>query len=250
MKQAKARISREECHNHFWIFVKDLLDKNLASSISPAFSPQEAHNRFTEQYSAQPHNYSTPSWMPSPASPKHAMSSVNSVPRDELLGTIKQSCAMSAPSPLDQIPYQVFRKCPSLIPSLLNLFNTVLSDGTIPSIWKVAVFKLVGKRTAVEDPHSPNNFRPIALTPATNKLLYGILKDRWLNHMLDNGYLDPVVQKAFLPTIPGVTEHHSKLAAIINGVRQVKRLDTCNEQATVWYPKGPVAESYARQRLP
>ena len=41
--------------------------------------------------------------------------------------------------------------------------------------------------------------------------------------MLDNGYLDPVVQKAFLPTIPGVTEHHSKLAAIINGVRQVKR---------------------------
>ena len=177
--------------------------------------------------------------MPSPACPKYAMPSVSPVTQDELLGTIKKSCATSAPSPLDQIPYQVFKKCTFLIPALLDLFNTVLSEGVIPSNWKVAVFKLVGKSTAVEDPHSPNNFRPIALTPATSKLLSGILKDRWLDHMLDNGYLDPVFQKAFPPTIPGVTEHHSKLAAIINGARQAKRslavawLDIANAYGSV-----------------
>ena len=161
--------------------------------------------------------------MPSPAMPKHAMPTVNPVTIVELLGAIKRSRASSAPSPLDQIPYQVFKKCPSLVPALLDLFNTVLSEGSIPSNWKMAVFKLIGKNAALEDPHSPDNFRPIALTPAISKLLSGILKDRWLSHMLDNGYLDPAVQKAFLPTIPGVAEHHSKLAAIINGARQSKR---------------------------
>ena len=41
--------------------------------------------------------------------------------------------------------------------------------------------------------------------------------------MTSNGYLDADVQKAFLPTVPGVSEHHSKLAAIINGARKAKR---------------------------
>ena len=41
--------------------------------------------------------------------------------------------------------------------------------------------------------------------------------------MTSNGYLDTDVQKAFLSTVPGVTEHHSKLATIINGARKAKR---------------------------
>ena len=50
---------REECSKHFWKFSKNLLD-NTASSVSPAFSPRVAHSHFTEQYSAEPHSYSTP----------------------------------------------------------------------------------------------------------------------------------------------------------------------------------------------
>ena len=57
--------------------------------------------------------------------------------------------------------------------------------------------------------------------------------------MLSNGYLDPAVQKAFLPTIPGVIEHQCKLAAIINGAKQAKRslavawLDIANAYGSV-----------------
>ena len=57
--------------------------------------------------------------------------------------------------------------------------------------------------------------------------------------MLDNGYLDPIFQEAFPPTIPGVTKHHSKLAAIINGAKQTKRslavtwLNTVNAYGSV-----------------
>ena len=216
-------MARKECHDHFWRFAKNLLDNDKASSISPAFSPLEACNFFTDQYSAQPRDYSTPVWMPPPPSPQHAMPSVIPVTQEELLAAIKRSRSASAPSPLDQLPYQVFKKCPSLVPALLDLFNTILTEGSIPSSWKVAVFRLIGKSAATEDPRCPKNFRPIALTPAVSKLLSGILKDRWLHHMVANGYLDPAVQKAFLPTIPGVTEHQCKLAAIISGARQSKR---------------------------
>ena len=146
----------------FLEFFEGLLDNNHASSISPTFSSQEAYTFFSEQYSAQPHSYSTPPRMPSPAGPKHAMPSVDPVTREELLLAIKRSRSSSASCLLDQIPYQVFKKCPSLAPALLDLFNTILSEKTIPSNWKITVFRLIGKSAAVEDSHSPNNFRPKA----------------------------------------------------------------------------------------
>jgi len=79
------------------------------------------------------------------------------------------------------------------------------------------------ERAQQENPASPRNFRPIALTPTVSKLLSGILKDRWLHHMISNGYLDANIQKAFLPTVPGVTEHQRKLATIIQTARRSKR---------------------------
>ena len=44
-----------------------------------------------------------------------------------------------------------------------------------------------------------------------------------MRHMKSNGFLDPDLQKAFLPTIPGVAEHQAKLAAIIRAARRDKR---------------------------
>ena len=83
------------------------------------------------------------------------------------------------------------------------------------------------------------NFRPIALTPTISKLLSGILRDRWLRHMRLNNYLNPELQKAFLPTIPGVSEHQAKLAAVITSAKKLKRslsiawLDIANAYGSV-----------------
>ena len=160
--------------------------------------------------------------MSSPASPKFTMTHLVPISEDELSVAIKRSRSSFAPSPLDQISYRIFKSCPSLKLALLDLFNSIVLEGMIPRGWKNAVFKLVGKSAANGDPKSPSNFRPIALTPAVSKLFSGILKDRWLRHMTLNRYLDGDVQKAFLPTVPGVSEHHSKLAAIISGTRKNK----------------------------
>ena len=96
-------------------------------------------------------------------------------------------------------------------------------EGSDPSLWNAAAVKLIPKSSAQDDPSSPANFRPIALTPAISKLLSGILRNRWLKHVRLNNYLDSNLQKAFLSTIPGVSEHHAKLASIIKSTKQAKR---------------------------
>ena len=112
-------------------------------------------------------------------------------------------------------------------------------EGVVPSAWKVAAVKLIPKGAASQDPSSPVNFRPIALTPTISKLFSGILKDRWLCYMKRNNYLNSNLQKAFLPTIPGVTEHQAKLTSIIKMAKQKKRslaiawLDIANAYGSV-----------------
>lgn len=144
------------------------------------------------------------------------------VSAEELSQVIRRSRPASAPPPFDCILYTILKKCPSLHPALLDFFNRVIMEGSIPSAWKVAAVKLIPKSSAEDEPSLPANFRPIALTPAISKLFSGILKDRWMRHMKYNGFLNTDPQKPFLPTIPGVAEHQAKLAAIISSARRDK----------------------------
>ena len=119
---------------------------------------------------------------------------------EEVQGIIKKVRVKSSPSPLDQIPYSVFKKCPSLTVALVNLFNTCWDLGRG---WKQGVIRLIPKAAASEDPLSPSNFHPIALTSCVGKLFTSLLKNRWLSFITTNGYLDTSIQKAFLPGTPG-----------------------------------------------
>ena len=81
----------------------------------------------------------------------------------------------SAPSPFDRIPYVVFKQCHR---ALLDPFHRVMMEGEVPSSWKRAALRLLPKGSAQDNPVSPSNFCPIALTPTVSKLLSGILRDR------------------------------------------------------------------------
>ena len=161
------------------------------------------------------------------------------ITEEQLAQVIKKSRPSSAPLPFDQISYTIFKKCPSLHPALIDLFNRVIMEGSVPSSWKAAAVKLITKSSAKEDPSAAGNFHLIALTPAVSKLLSGILKDRWIRHLRTNNYLDSNLQKAFLPTIPGVAKHHAKLAATIKMAKRDKRslaiawLDIANAYGSV-----------------
>ena len=57
---------------------------------------------------------------------------------DEIAQAVKPSRSKSSPSPLDGLPYSVFKKCPPLLVTLHNIFNLCWATSAVPSAWKVA----------------------------------------------------------------------------------------------------------------
>ena len=176
---------------------------------------------------ADPKCYQQPAWMPSPATTV-ADFNEEKISLDEIALAVKKARFKSSPSSFDGIPYAVFKRCSALLPTLRNIFNFCWSHSTVQSAWKLAAVKLIAKSSAEADPSSPTNFRPIALTSCIGKLFSTILRNRWLNYMIINKYFNKSVQKAFMPTTPGCSEHHLKLASILKDAkRKHKSLAIC-----------------------
>jgi hypothetical protein len=80
-------------------------------------------------------------------------------------------------------------------------FQLLLGNEKGPVIWKIGVMRLLGKKNAEEDPKLPKNFRPIALTSCIGKVFTSLLKQRWMDYMRGNCYLNTAVQKAFVDCV-------------------------------------------------
>ena len=219
---------RRECARRFHSFAKEVLDGDGArGEIEPTFDADTAHNFFQEVYSSEPREFQQPQWLPTTLPPVHPFDE-SPVSMMELEQVIKRVRVRSSPSPLDQVTYKVIRRCPSLWPALLHLYNMCWEQHRVPLIWKQGVICLIPKSAAKEASHIPSNFRPIALTSCVGKLFSTILKTRWLHYMVSNNFLDTSVQKAFLPGVPGCLEHYKKLSAIIRDAHKKHRsLSVC-----------------------
>ena len=222
-----AKKQRKECHRDLHKFARKILEEDDYASIQPTFGKEEAESFFASTYSASPKSFTRPAWMPQPPLPTVPMVT-SEFTAEEVESVIGKSRSASSPSPVDQIPYTVLKKCPSLMPALLHLFNHCWSTQTVPKAWKVGVIHLLGKKKAEEDPSQPSHFRPIALTSCVGKVFTSLLKQRWLSYMMENRYLNTSVQKAFIDGVPGCTEHHLKLLSIISEAqRKHKSLSVC-----------------------
>ena len=157
----------------------------------------------------------------------------------ELAFILKKCRSGSTPNPLDAIPYTILKRCPSLFPALLHLYNTCLMKSQIPALWKAAVIKLIPKPKADFNSADPTNFCPIALTSCVGKFSTSIIKRRWEAHMTKNSYLDTNIQKAFQSRIAGCEEHQLKLSSIIRDANKNQRsltvawLDLANAYGSV-----------------
>ena len=218
----KQNAARHQCHENLWRFTRDLLDNDSVSTIQPSFSESTASSYFSSIYQSMPRTFTQPSWLPSSPAPVVEFNE-DDISMAEIVQAVKRSRSNSSPSPVDRIPYSVFKKCPALMVALHNIFNLCWATSVVPTIWKVASVKLLGKSSAVSDSSSPTNFRPIAITSCVGKLFTTIIRNRLLQFMLSNKYLDKSIQKAFMPTTPGCSEHHMKLATVLGDAKRKHR---------------------------
>ena len=205
--------ARRECQRSFWKFASQLFSEDDSPTI-PCFNQESAESFFTEVYDSHPRSYTRPAWLPQP-SPVTTPFNEDPISQREVEDVIRRSRSSSSPSPLDLISYNVLKHCPSLLPALLDLYNSCWATSSIPQTWKDGVIRLIPKEAAKEKPTEPGNFRPIALTSCIGKVFSSILKRRWLSFMVVNGYMDRNVQKAFMPGVPGCIEQSTKLAAAL-----------------------------------
>ena len=188
---------------------KKILDDDSYTSIEPTFTEAEAHNFFTSTYKSTQRSFNKPAWMPKPKEPQIPF--VSEVITLEECGNQKKEGYIDTKSTrpniilcLQKLPRPA--QCPSYPVQRMLAHNQQ---------WKQGVLKLL-KKTAENDPSSPSNFRPIALTSCVGKLFTSIFKNKWMDYMVSNKYLNTSIQKAFMDGVPGCTEHHVKLLAAID----------------------------------
>ena len=106
---------------------------------------------------------------------------VGEVTREEVREVVSKMKGGSAPG-LDGIPAWVVKKFVSVFLSILVIaFNSIVSTGKWPELWKTSVVIPLFKKG---DPSWNDNYRPIALAPVFSKVLEKILDrrlDRWLD---------------------------------------------------------------------
>jgi hypothetical protein len=75
------------------------------------------------------------------------------------------------------------------------LFNKTLKSGKVPSEWKHATVTPIFKKGTKGD---PGNYRPVSLTSVPCKLLESIIKDKIMEHLLENNLIKDS-QHGFMP---------------------------------------------------
>ena len=217
-EQKNMSAIRKEYTRNFWKFSRKLLEKSAESSdIQSNCSAEEAHSFFSAEYSAQQHTFIRPPWMPPAPETPHPLH-CKEIREEELMRALRKARSGSSPSPIDQVPYRVLKKCPAVVTPLLHIFNLCWSTGKIPQQWKQAVIRLIPKNSSKDRPNYLTCFRPIALTSSIEKLytsiekLYtSIVKEHLMWFMTNNNYIDTATQKAYIESVSWCSEHQFKL---------------------------------------
>ena len=119
---------QRDCHKNFWRFTKFLLNEDVHTSILPTFTRETAETFFVSTYSSTDTNksFDQPAWMPDVPLPTSSFPA-EGFATEELHQVIKRCKASSAPSPIDQMHYCIFKNYPVPMPALLHLTGKILA---------------------------------------------------------------------------------------------------------------------------
>ena len=146
LASSQAARARMDCSHSFWKFASRVLDEDdCGPPVSPSFNATCAEEHFKKVYQSQPHQFSCPAWLPD-INPPETPFELDCIQPEELLSAICRANSTSAPSPIDQIPYQILKRCTSLHPALLDLYNHCWMTTTVPQAWRAANISLIPRK--------------------------------------------------------------------------------------------------------
>ena len=115
-----------------------------SQSIKPQLDMNDTAKFFEHYYSSNSCQYSRPSSLSAAPEPTAVFNDTDTTIK-EVQQSIRKSRASLAPSPIDQIPHIVFKKCPWFHVALLGLFWECHKTCHVPNLWNIGVIKLILK---------------------------------------------------------------------------------------------------------
>lgn len=135
---------------------------------------------------------------------------------DEVREALADCNAKSAPGE-DFVSFRLLQNCSeTVVPFLVNLYNTILTTQSYPEAWKTALLILLYKKGPRSD---PANYRPIALQSCVAKLFSRLIADRLRSWMLLHSPFR-VEQFGFVPgrsTIDAAMTLHTLVTKYLDG---------------------------------
>ena len=92
-------------------------------------------------------------------------------------------------------PRVLLEAATSISPALSALYSKSLQEGHMPTAWKEGLITPIHKKG---DKSQPGNYRPISLTSVAGKVMESLIRDKLVNHMMDNNLFCDA-QHSFVP---------------------------------------------------
>ena len=135
-------------------------------------------NNFFTSVFARPNNFS---FTPSPVTPQNL--SIIEITCTDVTRTLNAMNSNKSPGPDELYPRVLKETRDCIVPHLLRIFNTSLSQTSVAEEWKLANITPIFKKG---DRSQAGNYRPISLTSVVGKLLETIIRDKIVTFLEDN----------------------------------------------------------------
>ena len=146
-----------------------------------------------------------------------------SITEDVVFRKLSEINISKSPGPDDIHPKILFEARSSITSYVTQLFNSSLSDGSVPADWKFSTTSVLHKKDRKD---CVENYQPISLTCILCKILESIVHDHIMNFMLSN--------KAFSNTQYGFITKRSVMLQLLKIVDHWTRLLDQSNQVDIY----------------
>ena len=219
----KLAIEQQKAYKKdFWKTARDVTNGSFGKqSTGPTFDKPTADKYYKSKYEHKvPVNLEDLKWFPKVDAPSIEYNLKPYTPKD-IKHALYKKCNNSAPGE-DGIVYGYLKKMPFLHKVLATAFTFIRDKGEAPEQWGRSKIILIKKDENGPD-EDPTNFRMISLTLNIGKLYHTLEAQRTINFMVENKYLDPVAQKAYIDGINGCVEHVTVVQEVIQHAKTNNR---------------------------